>query len=156
MPRRSAAKTVGRGRSSSAGYAQPLKDDTMDDGLRHFALLTNPPLGPLILLQILSISVYSASGYIGPSSLNQGQHRRVSIYQGVINLEELSRAEVVGGRSSATLEDEESGWDGKALVDQELVPPGQEVSVELDSGKSKAAKKARKVIVTGKTCSPPP
>lgn len=52
-----------------------------------------------------------------------------------MNLEELLRAEVVGGRSLATSEDEEeSGWDGKF----------------------KAAKKAGKMLVTGKTCSPPP
>ena len=73
-----------------------------------------------------------------------------------MNLEELLRAEVVGGRSSATSEDEESGWDGKALVEEELVPPGQDISAELDSGKFKAAKKAGKMLVTGKTCSPPP
>ena len=52
-----------------------------------------------------------------------------------MNLEELLRAEVVGGRSLATSEDEEeSGWDGKF----------------------KAAKKGGKMLVTGKTCSPPP
>lgn len=66
-----------------------------------------------------------------------------------MNLEELLWAEVVGGRSSAT-------WDGKTLVEEELVPPGQDISAELDSGKFKAAKKAGKMLVTGKTCSPPP
>ncbi len=45
-----------------------------------------------------------------------------------MNLEELLRAEVVGGRSSATSEDEESGWDGKALVEEELVSPGCDVA----------------------------
>ena len=74
----------------------------------------------------------------------------------MINLEELLRAEVVGGRSSATLEDEESGWDRKALVEEELVPPRQEISVELDSRKFKAAKKAGKILMIGKTCSLPP
>lgn len=74
-----------------------------------------------------------------------------------MNLEELLRAEVVGGRSSATSdEEEESGWDEKTLVEEELVPPGQDISAELDSGKCKAAKKAGKMLVTGKTCSPPP
>ena len=53
----------------------------------------------------------------------------------MINLEELLRAEVVGGRSLVTLEDEEEfGWDGKFKV----------------------AKKGGKMLVTGKTCSLPP
>ena len=51
-----------------------------------------------------------------------------------MNLEELLRVEVVGGRSLAPSEDEESGWDGKF----------------------KPAKKAGKMLVTGNTCSSPP
>ena len=56
--------------------------------------------------QILSISVYYASGKADRGLLNEGQHRRVSIHHGLMNLADLLRAEVVAVRSPAPLREE--------------------------------------------------
>lgn len=106
----------------------------------------------LTLSQILSISVYYASGNAKRGLLNEGQHRRVSIHHGLMNLADLFRAEVAGVRPSATLgEEQEHSYEEKTLVEEELVGTGLDISAELDSGQSKAGKKGGSVLVTGKT-----
>lgn len=111
----------------------------------------------LTLSQILSISVYYASGNAKRGLLNKGQHRRVSIHHGLMNLAGLFRAEVAGVRSSATSrEEQEHNYDEKTLVEEELVGTGPDISAELYSGQSKAGKKGGRMLVTGKTrCASP-
>ena len=57
----------------------------------------------LTLSQILSISVYYASGKADRSLVNEGQHRRVSIHHGRMNLADILQSEVAGVTSSAIL-----------------------------------------------------
>lgn len=46
--------------------------------------------------------------------------------------------------------EEESGWNIKTLVEEDLVQTGQDTSAELKSGRLKAGKKGGKMLVTGK------
>ena len=84
--------------------------------------------------------------------LNEGQHRRVSIHHGLMNLADLFRAEVVGVRPSATLgKEQEHSYDEKTLVEEELVGTGLNIAAKLDSGQSMAGEKDGRMFVTGKT-----
>ena len=127
---------------------QALKEDTLDDGYvslscSRFIIIL------LTLSQILSISVYYASGNAKRGLLNEGQHRRVSIHHGLMNLADLLRAEVAGVRSPATSrEGQEYSYDEKTLVEEELVGAGPNVSAELDARQSKAGKKGGRMLVT--------
>jgi hypothetical protein len=87
--------------------------------------------------QILSISVYYASGHAKRGLLNEGQHRRVSIHHGFLNLADRLREEVVGVRSG---EEHEHSHNEKTLV---------EGGLKLDSGQSTAGKKGGRTFVTG-------
>ena len=100
--------------------------------------------------QIPSISVYYASGHADRGSLNEGQHRRVSIHPGLMNSADLLRAEAVGVYPSATSGKEKMpGWDEKT-PEEEGVHIGQDTTAELESGRPKAGKRGGRMLVTGK------
>ena len=94
------------------------------------------------LPQILSISVYYASGNAKRGLLNEGQHRRVSIHHGLMNLADILRAEVAEVPSSApSREEQKHSYDERTLVEEELV----------DAGQSRAGKKGGRMLVTGES-----
>ncbi len=129
---------------------QALKEDTLDDG---YVSLSGLKLISVLLTfsQILSISVYYASGNAKRGLLKEGQHRRVSINPGLMDLADLVRAEVAGVVSPATLrEEQEHIHDEKTLVHEELVGTDPKLSAELGTGQSRAGKKGGRMLVTGK------
>ena len=87
------------------------------------------PVSPrlLTLSQILSISVYYASGKADRDLVNEGQHRRVSIHHGRMNLADILQSEIANEKAGA----------------------GPEIAAELESGLSKAGKKGGRMLVTG-------
>ncbi|KAL2037198.1 hypothetical protein N7G274_010061 [Stereocaulon virgatum] len=110
---------------------QALKEDTLDDGY------------------ILLISVYYASGNAKHGLLKEGQHQRVSIHPGVMNLADLVRAEVAGVISSATSrKEQEHSYDEMTLVQEELGETSVNSSIERDTGQPRAGKKGVRMLVT--------
>ena len=120
----------------------------MDDG---YVSLTysSSILGSLTLSQILSISVYYASGKPDHDLVNEGQHQRVSIHHGMMKLVDILQSEVAGVSSSATPgQKQQLGLTKKTSANDKAVI-GPEVSVELESGLSKTGKRGGRILVTG-------
>ena len=67
----------------------------------------------------------------------------------MINLVDILHSEVVGVSSSATLRKEQLLGSGKKTSANEKAGAGPEISVELESGLSKAGKKGGRMLVTG-------
>ena len=101
--------------------------------------------------QILSISVYYVFENAKRGLLKKGQHQRVSIHSGLMNLTDLVRAKVAGVISSAmTRKEQEHSFDKETLVQEELVENSLNSSVKREIGRPKAGKKGGRMLITGK------